>query len=64
MKRAYSGRDLCRLLAENGWTLRRINGSHHIYAKQGERFLITVPVHANRSLKPGLCRAVLRINTA
>ena len=61
MSRAYSGKDICRLLEQNGWELRRVKGSHHVYAKSGERFIITVPVHSNRSLKPGLCRAILKM---
>ncbi len=61
MSNAYSGKEMCRLLEQHGWTLRRINGSHHIYGKPGERWIITVPVHRNQSLKPGLCRAILKM---
>jgi predicted RNA binding protein YcfA (HicA-like mRNA interferase family) len=59
--KAYSGKEVCRLLEQAGWQPRRVKGSHHIYAKPGERFIITVPVHANRSLKPGLQRAILKM---
>ncbi|MDD5482800.1 MAG: type II toxin-antitoxin system HicA family toxin [Kiritimatiellae bacterium] len=52
---------MCRLLEHQGWSLRRIKGSHHIYSKPGERWIITVPVHGNQSLKPGLCRAILKM---
>ncbi len=61
MSRAWSGKELARALEEQGWTLRRIRGSHHIYAKPGERCIITLPIHGNKSLKPGLCRAVLKM---
>ncbi|MFB0554406.1 MAG: type II toxin-antitoxin system HicA family toxin [Phycisphaerae bacterium] len=27
-----SGKRFCRLLEDRGWILKRINGSHHIYA--------------------------------
>jgi len=51
-REAVSGKRLCRVLEERGWTLDRISGSHHIYTHpDGGR--ITVPVHANRDLKPG-----------
>lgn len=40
--------------------LLRINGSHHIYGKAGERMWITVPVHGNEALKPGLLNALLK----
>ncbi|MFP4109260.1 MAG: type II toxin-antitoxin system HicA family toxin, partial [Desulfonatronovibrio sp.] len=33
--KAISGRDLAKLLDKNGWVLRRIKGSHHIFAKTG-----------------------------
>ena len=61
MSSACSGKEVCRLLEHNGWELRRIKGSHHIYSKSGERCIITVPVHGNKSLKQGLCRAILRM---
>ena len=52
--RPISGREMCRLLTEAGWTLKqRIKGSHHIFGKSGERRIITVPVHGNKNLKPG-----------
>ena len=58
--KAYSGKELCRLLEQHGWQLKRIKGSHHIYGKPGERAIITVPVHGNQSLKPGLLHAVFK----
>ena len=59
--KSYSGKELCRLLEQHGWQLKRIKGSHHIYGKSGERTLMVVPVHANQSLKPGLQRALLKL---
>jgi predicted RNA binding protein YcfA (HicA-like mRNA interferase family) len=55
-----TGSDLCRLLESNGWTLRRVSGSHHIYSKPGERKVLSVPVHGNQSLKPGLATRLAR----
>jgi len=52
------GKDLVRLLQENGWVLIRINGSHHILVK--EKSVITVPVHANHSLGKGLESKILK----
>jgi predicted RNA binding protein YcfA (HicA-like mRNA interferase family) len=34
--------------------LKRVKGSHHIFAKPGERKIIAVPVHGNQTIKPGL----------
>jgi predicted RNA binding protein YcfA (HicA-like mRNA interferase family) len=39
--------------------LRRIRGSHHIYANEGNPAILTVLVHANRDLKQGLLRRLL-----
>lgn len=58
--RSISGRELCQLLTDAGWTLKRIKGSHHIFGKAGERKIITVPVHGNKDLKPGLAAAIAR----
>jgi predicted RNA binding protein YcfA (HicA-like mRNA interferase family) len=55
-----SGPDLCRLLAKNGWTLSRISGSHHIYSKSGFHKIISVPVHSNQMIKPGLAARIAR----
>jgi len=59
--KAVSGRRLCRLLESNGWTLKRINGSHHIYTKSGNTVRISVPVHGNAPLKIGLQRHLMKI---
>lgn len=40
--------------------LRRVNGSRHIYSKQGERKVISIPVHGNKNLKPGLAVRIAR----
>ena len=55
-----TGPEVCRLLEGNGWRLRRISGSHHVYAKPGERKILSVPVHANHNLKPGLASRLAR----
>lgn len=48
-----SGKELVKLLRQNGWVLDRIEGSHHTLVKDGK--IITVPVHDNKSLpKPEL----------
>jgi len=35
--KALSGKEFARMLESHGWSLQRINGSHHIYAKVGSR---------------------------
>ena len=53
-----SGKELVRLLIDHGWRLDRIHGSHHIMIKNDQT--ITVPVHGNSDLKPGLLNAILK----
>ena len=60
--KSVSGKELCRILEINGWTLARINGSHHIYKKEGEFALLTVPVHGNTALKTGLLASLLKLS--
>jgi predicted RNA binding protein YcfA (HicA-like mRNA interferase family) len=49
-----TGPELCRKLEQAGWTLKRVRGSHHIFAKAGEKKILAVPVHGNQQLRPGL----------
>ena len=55
-----SGKKLCKILEENGWSLVRISGSHHIFIKDGEDARIAVPVHGNKEIKTGLLKAILK----
>jgi predicted RNA binding protein YcfA (HicA-like mRNA interferase family) len=59
--KAISGKRLCSILENKGWELRRINGSHHIYAKHGIAVRISVPVHGNKPLKLGLLKHLMII---
>lgn len=54
--KSVTGRAFARAIEKRGWRLLRINGSHHIYGKQGSIVRISVPVHANMALKLGLLR--------
>lgn len=56
-----SGKRFCRLLEDKGWELKRINGSHHIYAKHGQGARISVPVHGSTPLKLGLQRHLMKV---
>ncbi len=56
-----SGQDVCSLLKRNGWQLKRLNGSHHIFTKEGQIERISVPVHGNKPLKLGLLKALLKV---
>jgi predicted RNA binding protein YcfA (HicA-like mRNA interferase family) len=56
--KAVSGRQMCKVLERQGWSLIRVRGSHHIYGKAGARS-IPVPVHGNRILKSGTQRGIM-----
>lgn len=59
--KAVSGREFARLVERHGWQLLRINGSHHIYGKAGSIVRLSIPIHANRPLKLGLLRHLMKI---
>ena len=56
-----SGKELCKILKQNGWELKTIKGSHHVFMKEGRKERISIPVHGNKSLKEGLLSAVLKL---
>jgi predicted RNA binding protein YcfA (HicA-like mRNA interferase family) len=56
-----SGKEFIRALQRSGWTLARLNGSHHILTKSGHRERIVVPVHGNRPLKIGLLKSQMKV---
>ena len=59
--KAISGKQLCRLLENHGWILKRVAGIHHIYSKTGNPARISVPVHGNSPLKIGLQRHLMKL---
>jgi len=59
--KSVSGKDFIKILEKHGWTLLRINGSHHIYGKTGSIVRLSVPVHGNQPLKTGLLRHLMKM---
>lgn len=59
--KAVSGKDLARLLERRGWSLLRVQGSHHIYGKTGSTARLSVPIHGNKPLKIGLLKHLLKL---
>jgi predicted RNA binding protein YcfA (HicA-like mRNA interferase family) len=59
--KAISGKDFAKLLERKDWVLRRVNGSHHIYCKEGNPARISLPVHRNVPLKVGLQKHLMKI---
>jgi predicted RNA binding protein YcfA (HicA-like mRNA interferase family) len=58
--KSVSGKQFCKVLRKHGWELKRIRGSHHIFAKPGNPKILTVPVHGNKPRKTGTLRKLLR----
>ena len=59
--KAISGKDFAKLLERKDWVLRRVNGSHHVYSKEGNPARISLPVHGNAPLKVGLQKHLMKI---
>ncbi len=55
-----SGRDPARIVERRGWRLLRINGSHHIYGREGSVMRLSIPIHGSQALKIGLLRALAK----
>ena len=59
--KSVSGKKLCRIVKKKGWVLKRVKGSHHIYAHPVHRNILTIPVHGKKDLKIGILRSLMRI---
>jgi len=59
--KAVSGKSFAKLLEKNGWRLLRIQGSHHIFGKEGSIVRLSVPIHGNQPLKQGLLRHLMKL---
>ncbi|MCY7406393.1 MAG: type II toxin-antitoxin system HicA family toxin [Alkalinema sp. CAN_BIN05] len=58
--KAVSGKMLCKIVEYQGWELKRITGSHHIYSKEGVDAIISIPDHKNRDLPTGTLRSIMK----
>ena len=59
--KSVSGKEFAKVLERNGWTLLRIQSSHHIYGKQGSNVRLSIPIHGNRALKMGLLKHMMKL---
>ncbi|TGK94030.1 type II toxin-antitoxin system HicA family toxin [Leptospira brenneri] len=53
-----TGKELVKILKNDGWELDRISGSHHILKKKDKT--LSVPVHNNRDIPTGTMNAILK----
>ena len=59
--KSVSGKEFAKVLERHGWTLLRVQGSHHIYGKAGSDVRLSVPIHGNQALKIGLLRHLMKM---
>ena len=59
--KSISGKKLCKIIEKKGWILKKIKGSHHIYEKEDQNKIISVPVHKNQDLKIGTLKSIMKI---
>jgi predicted RNA binding protein YcfA (HicA-like mRNA interferase family) len=59
--KSVSGKDFTKVLEREGWSLLRIQGSHHIYGKQGSNVRLSIPVQGNQTLKTGLLKHLMKL---
>lgn len=57
---SVTGDEVVRAFSKIGFILDHISGSHHILKKQGHRYLLSVPIHGHKSVKPGTLRSLIR----
>lgn len=55
-----TGAELVRALQRAGFVLVDVNGSHHHLEKPGSASVVTVPVHAGRTILPKILTSILR----
>jgi len=53
-----NGKQVIAKLKADGWTLARINGSHHVMPKG--TLAVPVPVHGTKDIGPGLVASIAR----
>ncbi len=59
--KSVSGKEFAKALEHHGWSLLRVEGSHHIYGKAGNMARLSVPIHGNQALKRGLLRHLMKL---
>jgi predicted RNA binding protein YcfA (HicA-like mRNA interferase family) len=53
-----NGNEIIKKLKKEGWSLKRVRGSHHLMEKNGN--IVPVPVHGTTDIAKGLLAAIER----
>ena len=59
--KSLSGKELAKVLERHGWSLLRVQSSHHIYGKPGSNVRLSIPIHGNQTLKTGLLKHLIKL---
>ena len=61
--KSIAGKEFAKALEREGWELLRVQGSHHIYGKQGSIVRLSVPIHGGQcqSLETGLLKHLMKL---
>lgn len=59
--KSVSGKDFAKVIERHGWSLLRVQGSHHIYGKTGSDVRLSVPIHGNQTIKIGLLKHLMKM---
>ncbi len=59
--KSVSGKDFAKVIERHGWSLLRVQASHHIYGKTGTDVRLSVPIHGNQALKISLLKHLMKM---
>ena len=59
--KSVSGKEFAKILERHGWSLLRVQGSHHIYGKAGNDARLSIPIHGNQAIKTGMLRHLMKL---
>jgi predicted RNA binding protein YcfA (HicA-like mRNA interferase family) len=59
MPKRYSSAELIKIIEKDGWTLERINGSHHHFHHASKPGIVTIP-HPVKDMDPKTANSIFR----
>ena len=57
---SYSGERMIKAFQKWGWQIARQKGSHVILQKEGSDAILSIPIHAGKTVKRGTLRALIK----
>jgi len=53
-------RDIIKRIEQDGWYLKRISGSHHIYKHPAKPGIVVIAYHGTKDVPEGTVKSILR----